>query len=106
MIIDTVENGANLVATATVYFDDCFAVHDIKVLRDPTGVLYVKMPSRPMVIRCDACHGRAYITNRFCGRCGVKLGPSEPKYFDIAHPINNEFRTQICEAILGEMTCA
>ena len=57
---------------ATVVIDDCFAIHDIKVIAGDTG-LFIAMPSR-------------------------KTPTGE--YRDIAHPTNQETRQMFEEAVL------
>ena len=63
-----------LKAVASLTIDDCFAVHDIKVIDGNQG-LFIAMPSRKT---------------------------PEGNYKDIVHPINTETREQIKELILAE----
>lgn len=59
-------------AVASVTFDECFVVHDIKAIESPEGV-FIAMPSRKT---------------------------SEGEYKDIAHPLNTETRELIKQAVL------
>ena len=59
---------------ASVLIDDCFAVHDIRIIEGDNG-LFIAMPSRK-----TATGG----------------------YRDIAHPINQEARQMFTDAILKE----
>ena len=61
-----------LKAYVTVTFDDCFVVHNVKVISGKHGA-FIAMPSRK-----------------------TKTG----EYKDVAHPINSEFRTSLQEKIL------
>lgn len=61
-----------LKAYVTVTFDECFVVHNVKVIEGKTGV-FIAMPSRK-----------------------TKTG----EYKDIAHPICPEFRTRLQDSIL------
>lgn len=61
-------------AYVTVTFDDCFVIHNVKVIQTRTG-LNVAMPSRKT---------------------------SNGDFKDIAHPITVEFRAEIREKILKE----
>ena len=61
-------------AVVSVTFDDCFVVHDIKVI-EGQDKLFVAMPSRKT---------------------------PEGEYKDIAHPINSEMRIQLEKAILDQ----
>jgi len=63
-----------LKAYATVTFDDCFVVHNVKILEGKTG-LFIAMPSRKT---------------------------SSGDYKDVAHPISPEFRTELQDKILAE----
>ncbi|AEE17193.1 septation regulator SpoVG [Treponema brennaborense] len=63
-----------LKAYVTVTFDDCFVVHNVKIIDGKTG-LFIAMPSR-------------------------KTATGE--YMDIAHPISPEFRAELQERILAE----
>jgi len=61
-----------LKAYVTVTFDDCFVVHNIKVIEGKNGA-FIAMPSRK-----------------------TKTG----EYKDVAHPINSEFRSKLQSNIL------
>lgn len=63
-----------LKAVASVTFDNEFVVHEIRVIENPEGVLFIAMPSKK---------------NRSTG-----------EHKDIAHPINPATREKIQKAIL------
>lgn len=71
--IRRVDGEGKLKAYVTVTFDDCFVVHNVKIIEGRTGS-FIAMPSRK-----------------------TKTGD----YKDIAHPINPEFRTKLQESIVG-----
>ena len=64
---------SKLKAVASVTFDDCFVVHDIKVIEGNEGY-FIAMPSRKT---------------------------ADGEYKDIAHPIKTETREEIIKAILS-----
>ena len=66
------KEGSRMKGIASVLIEDCFAVHDIRIIEGDNG-LFIAMPSRKT---------------------------STGGYRDIAHPINPETRTQFEEAIL------
>ena len=72
--IRKVEGEGKLKAYVTITFDDCFVVHNVKVIEGSSG-LFIAMPSR-------------------------KTAGGE--YKDVAHPISPEFRGEIQERILDE----
>ena len=72
--IKKVSAGGKLKAYVTVTFDDCFVVHNLKIIAGKAGT-FIAMPSRK-----------------------TKTG----EYKDIAHPINSEFRHRIQREIIGE----
>ncbi len=61
-------------AYATVTFDDCFVVHNIKIIEGKAG-LFIAMPSRKT---------------------------AEGTYMDVAHPISPEFRAELQNTIISE----
>ncbi|MBQ3235714.1 MAG: septation regulator SpoVG [Clostridia bacterium] len=63
---------SKLKAVASMTIDDCFVIHDIKVIEGQEGY-FIAMPSRKA---------------------------SDGEYKDIAHPINTETRKQIIDIIL------
>ena len=70
-----IENeGSRMKGIASVLIDDCFAVHDIRILEGERG-LYAAMPSRK-----KATGG----------------------YSDVAHPINQETRDMIEKEIINK----
>lgn len=90
-------NDDAIVATASLYLDDEFAVHDLRVMRD--GRIF--MPSRPKSKRCATCRKRCNATARYCEWCGDKApmwNGSQP-YVDVAHPLTPEVRSTIEEAV-------
>ncbi len=66
------KEGSRMKGIASVLIEDCFAIHDIRIIEGDNG-LFIAMPSRKT---------------------------STGGYRDIAHPINPETRTQFEEAIL------
>ena len=61
-------------AYVTVTFDNCFVVHNVKIIQGKSG-LFIAMPSRKT---------------------------ANGEYKDVAHPISPEFRTELQNRILGE----
>lgn len=66
------KDDAKLKAVASVTFDECFVVHDIKVINGSEG-LFVAMPSRKT---------------------------PDGDYKDVAHPIKQDTRDEIIKAVL------
>ena len=64
--------GGKMKAVVSVTFDDCFVVHDIKVI-EGQDKLFIAMPSRKA---------------------------ADGEYRDIAHPINSATRSNIQEIVL------
>ena len=73
--ITIVPNEARLKAYASITFDDCFVVHDLKVIRTDDK-LFVAMPS--------------------------KRHKNKNIFRDIAHPLDKETRSMIEKAIFTE----
>ena len=67
------KDDSKLKAVASVTFDDCFVIHDIKIIEGSDGP-FIAMPSRK--------------TN-------------DGEYKDIAHPVKQETREEIIKAILA-----
>jgi stage V sporulation protein G len=97
-----------LLAFASVTFDNCFVVRDIKIIQGASG-LFVAMPSRKITDRCTACGAKNLLQSRFCGHCGTRLperrGTVDTRgrskfHADIAHPINSRYRKELQDAIL------
>ena len=72
--IRKVSTEGKLKAYVTVTFDDCFVVHNVKIIEGKNGA-FIAMPSRK-----------------------TKKG----EYKDVAHPINSDFRGVLQERILEE----
>ena len=100
-----------LKAFASVTFNNCFVVHDIKVIESPKGLL-VCMPSKKAQIECLECGQRISSGSLFCPLCGepVPVVPngvaSKKDHRDIAHPINDVFRKKISDAVLDSFARA
>ena len=65
------KEGSRMKGIASVLIDDCFAIHDIRIIEGDNG-LFIAMPSRKTAVG---------------------------GYRDIAHPINPEVRAMFEEAI-------
>ncbi len=65
--IRKVEDEGKLRAYVTVTFDNCFVVHNVKIIEGKSG-LFIAMPSRKT---------------------------ANGEYKDVAHPISPEFRTEL-----------
>ncbi len=98
-----------LKAYATVTFDNCFVVRNIKIIHSLTG-MFIAMPSRKMKFPCPKCHFKNEIGNKFCCACGVKLPVHETQdkakdakadHRDIAHPVTKEFREMLQKKVLA-----
>ena len=69
-----VEGEGKLRAYVTVTFDDCFVVHNVKIIEGKNG-LFIAMPSRKT---------------------------ANGEYKDVAHPISPDFRNSLQDKILEE----
>ncbi|WP_291493870.1 septation regulator SpoVG [Desulfurella sp.] len=72
--ISPISGDEKLKAFATVTFDDCFLVRDLKIINGKKG-FFVAMPSRKM---------------------------KDGTFKDIAHPLNNAMRQKLEEKVLEE----
>lgn len=98
-------------AFATVTFDNCFVVRNIKVIEGNKG-LFVAMPSRKMKESCPKCGFKNAVRSKFCNQCGASIPPSsrpvsaeegslrQSEHRDIAHPITAECREMIQKKVL------
>ena len=95
-------------AFASITLDGSLVVRDIKII-DGGDRLFVAMPSRKLCDRCQRCGAKNYIRARYCNECGARLRTDRsvadergrPRlYADVAHPIHQESRDQIQNAIL------
>ena len=72
--IRKVEDEGKLRAYVTITFDNCFVVHNVKIIEGKSG-LFIAMPSRRT---------------------------ANGEYKDVAHPISLEFRNSLQNKILSE----
>ena len=107
-IFKKADQDKKLRAFATVTFDNCFVVRDIKVIDGHKG-LFVAMPSRRLREPCPQCHHLNEIRSHFCSQCGKDLPEfkvqkdvrvHQNEHRDIAHPITVEFREYVQQAVL------
>ena len=94
---------------ATLTFDNCFVVRNIKFIEGKNG-LFVAMPSRKPKVECGGCHFKNDLGARHCCQCGHALAPVDRTqggesgeghtHRDIAHPITSEFRRYLEQTIL------
>lgn len=99
-----------LKAYATITFDNCFVIRNVKVIKGTRG-LFVAMPSRKMKEACPKCNYKNAVRSRFCNQCGTGLPVPAPRdmqqevkqseHRDIAHPITLECREYIQKKVLA-----
>ena len=101
-----------LLAFASVTFDRCFVIRDIKIIQGSKS-LFIAMPSRKITDRCTKCGAKNHLQAQFCNQCGTRLVQNRTRpddrgrvklHADIAHPINVKCRHDIQEAILKGYT--
>jgi stage V sporulation protein G len=99
-----------LQAVGSITIDGSFVVRDIKVLKNSEGY-FVSMPTRKLTDHCPRCDEKNHLRARFCNNCGARLSEYRAErddfgrarlYDDIAHPINQECRLRIQDAVLAE----
>ena len=102
-----------LKAYATLTFDHCFVVRNIKIIEGKSG-LFVAMPSRKPKVGCAKCQFKSDVGGRFCSQCGTSLVAVTPTpgageleasegmaHRDIAHPITTDFRQRLQHAVFS-----
>ena len=100
-----------LKAYATVTFDNCFVVRDIKVIEGTKGP-FIAMPSRRMKEPCPKCGHRNLARSKYCNQCAAALPVVELpiavddktrqlEHKDIAHPITADCREYLQKKILA-----
>lgn len=105
--------GGWCVAYASVVLDNCFVVHDMKVVSLPGGKLLLSMPSAKREDHCPQCQKKNPLQAKFCNSCGHRLpagrvfmskdkdGGDRPSWYrDLAHPIDNSFRQLLTQKVL------
>ncbi|MEZ6116594.1 MAG: SpoVG family protein [Pirellulaceae bacterium] len=93
-----------LKAYCAVIFDNCFVVHNVRVIEKADGLL-VAMPSRKVTQKCNSCGFKNAVDSVYCSNCGKRV-PRDTRgdskiHFDIAHPINAECRKMIEESVIA-----
>ena len=99
------DNGGSPVAAyATVVIDDALAIHNLRLIRNSVGRLFVAMPSQRSAVKCPTCHFNVILPANYCHRCGYELAgiPKGFQHHDVVHPIQGWLRDAITEAVLAE----
>ena len=106
-----------LKAYATLTFDNCFVVRNVKIIEGKSG-LFVAMPSHKPKVACGRCQFKNDFGGRYCCQCGSALSRPAPSgehesgggtetptpaqaHRDIAHPITVEFRQYLQQKVLA-----
>jgi len=99
------DTNKKLKSYATVTFDNCFVVRDVKVIEGSKG-LFVAMPSAKMKTTCPKCGHRNVVRSKYCNQCGASIEQTQKydavtdenrqsEHKDIAHPITPDCREYI-----------
>lgn len=99
-----------LKAYATVTFDNCFVVRDMRIIEGKKG-LFVAMPSRKLRVPCPSCGHRNPTRSHYCNECGADISSvstpaaeeagGESEHRDVAHPIKQEMRSYLEREVLA-----
>lgn len=106
-VFPTKSKDGKLKAFATMTFDDCFVVRNLKIIKGSEG-FFVAMPSRKAVVSCDKCSSKNPLDSRYCAQCGGKITADPGKendkkiHMDVAHPVTRDCRDYIQKKILEE----
>ena len=93
-------------AFAVVTLDGCLVIHGVRVIRGASGLL-VAMPNRKGHDHCPKCRTRNDIDARYCGNCGARRADERAtvkgitRHIDVVHPIVQECRDMIDQAVLA-----
>ncbi len=101
-------NAERLRAFATITLDREFVVRDMKVIEGNNGI-FVAMPSRKIMTRCQRCNAKNYIRAGYCNECGKRMKTQQPEHtlpankehVDVAHPITQACRDRIHLAVIN-----
>lgn len=103
-------------AFCSITFDNAFVVRDLKIIEIEDGSgdnkrLFVAMPSRKLSAKCGRCGHKNHVEAHYCNYCACQL-PEGRKFVnkygqvkihaDVAHPITQEYRQIIQDAVLAE----
>ena len=101
-------------AFASLVINDELCIRDLKVLQGNKG-LFVAMPSRKILDRCDGCGTKNHLSARFCNQCGSRLdehrAPRDEDgrsklHSDVCHPIARSGRIELEAAVLAAYEAA
>ena len=103
----------HLVGFCSVTLDNVFVVHDIKIIDGSKG-LFIAMPSRRLMDRCQKCLHKNALQAMFCNQCGSLLGDRkafiqnerEVFHMDVCHPICSGFRGELQQRVLEQYNLA
>src|SRR3990167_6411171 len=88
------DNDKKLRAFATITFDDCFVVRDIKIIEGSRGC-FVAMPSRRVKEPCLRCRHRNMVHSRYCNQCGASLEMAGNQKSKRAEPEREESQSRL-----------
>ena len=99
-----------LIAYCSITLDRVLVIRDLRVVEGSRGQPVVSMPSRKISDNCPTCRAKNPLRARYCNECGDPLDDGRGfaaedgriKYYaDVAHPICQEFRRQLEDAVLN-----
>jgi DNA-binding cell septation regulator SpoVG len=92
-----------MLATATLEFDHCLIVKDVRIVQSH-GKVIVAMPSRKSQVGCEHCGAKNSLDAKYCSMCGIEVPPSDMTgkrlHREFAHPVNAAFRAYVVDVIL------
>ena len=108
-IPDARAHEGRLLCRAEMVIGDCLIIRNIRLHATDWGGHLLQYPSIFNSRACPDCTQMVPYNAAFCSFCGKPLQPQEEKfnakgyhksYWNVVHPINNEFRVLCLEAVL------
>jgi len=108
-LVETSDSKADkLRAFCSVTFNNEIVIRDLKVIEGGRG-LFIAMPSRKLMGRCNQCGAKNPMRARYCNDCGSRQPRREDchdpasgrrLYADVAHPIHARARDALQRAVV------
>lgn len=107
-VIVNIVDFEKVIAFAKIVVDDCFVVHDIKIIKGLIGYI-VCMPDKRFRYRCSSCTRKCDFDSNYCKYCGNEF--ERPldipfTYLDVCHPITKESREYVDKTIIAALNKA
>lgn len=99
-----IKNQGSFLANATLEFDNCFVISNVKLVETHNKPYHLEFPKKEILVPCTKCHRSINCLSSYCSYCGEKhtIPDINKAHRFVCFPIDSEFREYLEKQVAKE----